>query len=124
MRSDLRDQVARIEALAAEVQALLDADARPVRLIHAHELERERHPYEVRWHTTASARLRWHTTASARIKSEAWSDWHRVVGIRDSVLGQAWLYLVGPGVNVHRDEPIEVRPVMDLQTGQMLGATR
>lgn len=112
MRSDLRDALARMEALAAEVQALLDADTRPVRLIHAHELERERHPYEVRWHTTASA----------RIKSEAWSDWHRVVGIRDSVLGQAWLYLVGPGVNVHRDEPLEVRPVMDLQTGQMLGA--
>lgn len=112
MRSDLRDALARMEALAAEVQALLDADTRPVRLIHAHELERSSVDIEVRWHTATNARL----------KGDAWSDWHRVVGVADSSLGQAWLYFVGPNVNIHRDEPIEVRPVMDLQTGQMLGA--
>lgn len=114
MRSDLRDRVARIEALAAEVQALLDADMRPVRLIHAHELEREQPTYEVRWHRRI-ARMN---------DAERWSDWHRVVGVAESSMGQAWVYIVGPNVNVHRDEPIEVRPVMDLQTGQMLGATR
>lgn len=109
MRSDLRDALARMEALAAEVQALLDADTRPVRLIHAHELERERHPYEVRWRCST-------------LNASCWSDWHRVVGIAESTMGQAWLWLDGPNVNVHRDEPLEVRPVMDLQTGQMLGA--
>lgn len=107
MRSDLRDALARMEALAAEVQALLDADTRPVRLIHAHELE-DCAEYEVRWHSTRP--------------NGAWSDWHRVVGVAESSLGQAWVYIVGPNVNVHRDEPLEVRPVMDLQTGQMLGA--
>lgn len=112
MRSDLRDALARMEALAAEVQALLDADTRPVRLIHAHELEREQPTYEVRWHTSGNVRA----------TGDTWSDWHRVTGIAESNLGQAWLWLIGPSVNVHRDEPLEVRPVMDLQTGQMLGA--
>lgn len=106
----LNEVVARMEALAADVAALVAADTRPVRLIHAHELE-----------DGAACEVRWHR-AGGRDEDRSWSDWYRIAGVAESSLGQAWLYLVGPGVNVHRDEPLEVRPVMDLQTGEWLGA--
>lgn len=107
----LTEVVARMEALAADVAALVAADTRPVRLIHAHELD-----------GGAEQEIRWYRPAGGRDEHRSWSDWHRIVGVGKSSLGQAWLYLVGPGVNVHRDEPLEVRPVMDLQTGEWLGA--
>ncbi len=106
---DLTDVVARMEALAADVAALVAADPRPVRLIYGRDIEREDYPnIEVRWHSSRG--------------DKCWSEWHRVTSPTLSSIGQAWVYLVGPNVNVHRDEPLEVRPVMDLQTGEWLGA--
>ena len=64
-----------------------------------------------------SVEIRWWSNAA-----NAWGTWARVTGEEDSGgLGRAWRYLVGPDISLHRDEVVQVRPVMDMQTGQTLG---
>ena len=60
--------------------------------------------------------IRWWSVANG-----TWGKWHRVSGEGETDLGQAWRYLVGPGIALHRDEAVQVRPVIDPQTGQTLG---
>lgn len=54
-------------------------------------------------------------------KDSQWRQWERVTGEIPSPHGQAWRLLLGPQINLHRDEVVQVRPVMDMQTGQTLG---
>lgn len=98
----LDDAIARIEAL--EAKATPAPEPRP-RVCYVDELACDG-TEEIRWWGCCS---------------NQWMDWYRVTAEADSDKGQAWRYLIGPNVAMHRDEVVQVRQVMDPQTGDMLG---
>lgn len=63
-----------------------------------------------------SVEIRWWVNANY-----GWRGWTRVTDEVASARGQGWRYFDGPDMAFHRDEVVQVRPVMDMQTGQTLG---
>lgn len=63
-----------------------------------------------------SVEIRWWSNVQGE-----WGRWHRVTGEGDGGSGQAYRYFRGVWAELHRDEVVQVRPVMDMQTGQTLG---
>lgn len=103
----LTARVARMEAAVAATQTKLNPP--PVTTCHIDDVQANGR-WEIRW----------------PIDGGRWSLWHRVVRLGVSNVGGDWRSVGFPGFNREesvfvRAGEVQVRPVMDPQTGDMLG---
>lgn len=110
---DLKHRVARMEAAVAATQAKLNPPPEPrPELMYVDDVPAD-----------GTREIRWWLSASAK-----WGPWVRVVRDTQSDVGRRTFDAHDPTARVprylltlKRDECVQVRPVMDPQTGDMLG---
>lgn len=109
---DLADRVARMEAAVAATQAKLTPPEPRPELMYVDDVPAD-----------GTREIRWWLSASAK-----WGPWVRVVRDTQSDVGRRTFDAHDPTARVShylltlaRDECVQVRPVMDPQTGDMLG---